>query len=237
MTTPPEPEPAPDLPMPARSPAIRLGLLALIGAGMVAVFVERARINPDTLLALLSDHPWAPAAYVGAHVLASLLFVPRLLMAVAAGLIFGLWWGVALSTIGSMAGAAVGFALSRYLGAGFLGASSKPWLAALMRQVERGGWRAVLASRLLPILPHTPVNYAFGLTPIGWGPYLGGTFVGFLPSTVVAVSIGATGGRALGGTDWTLPTLIGVAALVVSLALPKLMHLRSGDSQQEYPPS
>ncbi|MBI1779293.1 MAG: TVP38/TMEM64 family protein [Proteobacteria bacterium] len=219
------------MPIAGRTLALRVLATALIGAGMVVVYLERARINPDAILALLANHPWAPAAYVGLHIVASLLFVPRLAMAVAAGLIFGLWWGLLLSTLGSMAGSATGFAISRYLGAGVLGSHSRPWLARLMQHIQRGGWRAVVAMRLLPIMPHTPVNYAFGLTPIGWGAYLAGTFIGFVPSTVVAVSAGATGGRALGGSDWLEPTLIGLAALLVSLALPKLMHLRRGGAE------
>jgi uncharacterized membrane protein YdjX (TVP38/TMEM64 family) len=181
-------------------------------------------------LALLSHHSWAPFAFLFVHLLASLFFVPRTVMGIAGGLLFGLWWGTALTLLGSMIGAAAGFAVGRYLHAGFKSAQSWPRARGLLQHLERGGWRSVMFIRLVPIMPHTPVNYALGATRIGWSAYLLGSLLGLVPTTLVAVSVGATGGEALTGTaNWLQPTLIGLGALALSVLLPWLMR-RRGDA-------
>jgi uncharacterized membrane protein YdjX (TVP38/TMEM64 family) len=206
---------------------LRVAALLLIVGGALGFYAERGLIEPQNLLALLSHHSWAPLGFLVAHLLASLFFVPRTIMGIAGGLLFGLWWGTALTMLGSMLGAAAGFAVGRYLHAGFRSADSWPRAGALLQHLERGGWRTVMFFRLVPIMPHTPVNYAFGATRIGWTAYLLGSLLGLVPTTLVAVSVGATGGEALTGTaNWLEPTLIGLGALALSVLLPWLMRRR-----------
>jgi uncharacterized membrane protein YdjX (TVP38/TMEM64 family) len=207
----------------------RLAAILAIAGGALVLFEERGLIEPRNMLMLLSQHQWAPLAFLLVHVVASLLFVPRTLLALTGGLLFGLWWGTLLTMLGSMLGAAAGFAVGRYLHAGFKHYEPGPRAQRLLQRLERGGWRTVMFFRLVPLMPHTPVNYAFGATRVGWGAYLGGSLLGLLPSTLVAVSVGATGGEAIGGTaNWLQPTLIGLGALVVSLLLPRLIRRRDG---------
>ena len=207
---------------------MRVAALLLIAAGAFLFYAERGLIEPRSLLALMSHHSWAPFAFLLAHLLASLFFVPRTIMAIAGGLLFGLWWGTALTMLGSMLGAAAGFAVGRYLHAGLRSVEAWPRARGLLQHIERGGWRSVMFFRLVPIMPHTPVNYAFGATRIGWGPYLAGSLLGLLPTTLVAVSVGATGGEAITGTaNWVEPTLIGLGALGISLLLPWLLRRRA----------
>jgi uncharacterized membrane protein YdjX (TVP38/TMEM64 family) len=205
----------------------------LIAGGALALYAERGLVEPRSLLALLQQHSWAPAAFLAVHVAASLLFVPRTIVAITGGLLFGLWGGTALTLLGSMLGAAAGFAVGRYLHAGLRHYRPGARARGLLQRLERGGWRTVMFFRLVPIMPHTPVNYAFGATRVGWGAYLGGSLLGLLPTTVVAVSVGATGGEAIGGSaNWLEPSLIGLGALAVSLLLPRLMRRRDGAPQE-----
>jgi uncharacterized membrane protein YdjX (TVP38/TMEM64 family) len=210
-----------------RGTLTRAAVALLIAAGALALYVERGLIEPRSLLQLLSQHDWAPLAFLAAHIAASLFFFPRTFMAISGGLLFGLWWGTALTMLGSMLGAAAGFAVGRYLHAGFKSSERFPRARALLQRIESGGWRTVMFFRLVPVMPHTPVNYAFGATRITWTAFLGGSLLGLLPSTILAVSIGATGGEALGGSaNWLQPTLIGLAALAVSIILPRLLRRR-----------
>jgi hypothetical protein len=98
-----------------------------------------------------------------------------------------------------------------------------PRLGPVLLRAERGGWRAVAALRLVPVIPHSLANYALGLTRLRIGPYALGSLLGQLPMTVAYADFGAAGSSALAGkAGWLAPTLIGLAALALSLALPRL---------------
>jgi uncharacterized membrane protein YdjX (TVP38/TMEM64 family) len=142
-------------------------------------------------------------------------------LAVAAGLLFGMEWGTLWAALGSVVGAAVGFLLARYLGSDLVGPEQSPRLRLLSARVERGGWRAVAVLRLIPVMPHSLVNYALGLTRLPLGAYALGSLLGQLPMTVACVDFGAAGERLMvGRADWLAPTLIGTAALALSLLIP-----------------
>ena len=67
----------------------RLVLLAAIVAGIVLAWLHRDALSPSAIEASLSHSAWAPALYLLAHIVASLLFIPRTVMGIAAGLLFG----------------------------------------------------------------------------------------------------------------------------------------------------
>jgi uncharacterized membrane protein YdjX (TVP38/TMEM64 family) len=201
--------------------AARLVVLGLIGLGAAAAWHWRAALDPAALSAAIGRYPAAPAAFLAVHVMASLLFVPRTVPAIAAGLMFGIGWGTLWAALGSVIGAAAGFLVARYLGADFIAAEPNARLRPLLQRVERGGWRAVAALRLIPVMPHSLANYGLGLTRLPLGAYMFGSLVGQLPMTIAYVDFGAAGERLmLGETDWLMPSLIGAAALALSLLIP-----------------
>ena len=208
---------------------IRVFLLALILFAIATVWRDRAEFQPAHLQALIAGNAYAPLVFIAIHVAASLLFVPRTPLSIAAGLLFGLWWGTLWAVCGAMSGSLAGFALARYVNAGWIKPERMPKFGELLARVERGGWRAVALIRIVPIMPHTPVNYAFGLSKISLGNYMLGSLIGQLPITIFCVDVGAAGGQALTGSmNWLEPTLVGVGALALSLILPKLASLRRG---------
>jgi uncharacterized membrane protein YdjX (TVP38/TMEM64 family) len=214
---------------------LRMLLLVLVLVAIGLVWRERTHFQlselPAELKAAIGDSAYAPLIFIAIHVAASLLFVPRTPLSIASGLLFGLWWGALWAVCGAMAGSLAGFALARYMNAGWIKPERLPKFGELLARVERGGWRAVTLIRLMPIMPHTPVNYAFGLSRIPVGDYLLGSFIGQLPMTLVCVDAGAAGAQALTGSmNWLEPTLVGVAALALSLVLPKLAALRRNPS-------
>jgi uncharacterized membrane protein YdjX (TVP38/TMEM64 family) len=207
----------------------RLIVLGLILFGIAAAWHWRAALDPVALRAAIDRYPASPAIFLAAHVAASLLFVPRTVPAVAAGLIFGLGWGTLWAALGSVIGAAAGFLVARYLAAGVIAPERNARLRRLLARVERGGWRAVAAVRLIPVMPHSLANYGFGLTRLSLGTYAFGSLVGQLPMTIAYVDFGAAGERLmLGRGDWVAPSLIGAAALALSLLLPIAAGRRAG---------
>jgi uncharacterized membrane protein YdjX (TVP38/TMEM64 family) len=199
--------------------------IAVVGVLGVALF------QPQAMAHFFKTHPAAPLIFIVAHILASLLFVPRTLLAIAAGLIWGMWWGVLYTMAGGIGGALAGFLLARYLNAGWIVPENLPKFGHLLSRMERGGWRMVAFLRLVPVMPHTPVNYAFGLTRVGIGDYLAGTSLGLIPMTVFYVDVGAAGDKVVSGEGgWVVPTLIGVAALGLSILLPRMGWLKGRDA-------
>jgi uncharacterized membrane protein YdjX (TVP38/TMEM64 family) len=206
----------------------RLVVLALLVAGIVAVLLNRAALEPDAIRATIAAHSAiAPLLFLLLHIVASLLFVPRTLMGLVAGGVFDFWWGLLWAATGSVLGAVAGFLIARYVNSGMIDLESLPRLGPVLQRAEAGGWRAVTMLRLIPVIPHSFSNYALGLTRLSLGGYALGSLFGQLPMTIAYVSFGAAGGRAAaGGQDWLLPLIVGALALAASILLPHWRQAR-----------
>ena len=192
-----------------------------IVAGIAAAWRWRGEFDPLALTELIRAYPAAPLVFIALHILASLTFVPRTLLGIAAGLVFGVWWGLLWASLAGVVGAVAGFAIARYLHAGLFERRRWTKLTALLDRASRGGWRTVTLIRLVPVIPHSLANYAFGLTRVRLGDYALGSLLGQLPTTIAAVELGAAGERVMrGGGHWLLPTAIGFTALALSVLIP-----------------
>ena len=222
-------EPSNNSPLGKLKLAGRLLLLAAILVGIVIAWLHRDALSPSTIEATLSHSRAAPILFLAGHVVASLLFIPRALVAAAAGLMFGLWWGLVWATLGSVFGSVAGFLVARYLNSGLIDVESVPRLGPYFQRAERGGWPVVALIRVLPIMNHGFVNYALGLTKVRFGDYLLGSFLGQIPSTVAFVEFGAAGAKlASGKAGWLWPMLVGLAALAVAYGLRRAFRGRAG---------
>jgi uncharacterized membrane protein YdjX (TVP38/TMEM64 family) len=201
-------------------------VVALIGAA-VLVWRHRGALDPGWISGAIAAQPAAPLVFLALHIVASLIFFPRTVLAVAAGLVFGIGWGLVWASAGSVLGAIAGFLVARYVNSGVIEPESLPRLGPMLLRAEAGGWRSVAALRLIPVVPHSLANYALGLTRLRLGSYVLGSFLGQLPMTLAYVELGAAGGRLwTGAAGWLAPTLVGVAALAVSLLLPRWARSR-----------
>lgn len=207
-------------------PWLRIALALVLLAGGALAIIYRRELHLFEIQDWLDDFgPFGPLAFIVANVLASLFFVPRTLMAIVAGVLFGLWWGSLWALIGSLVGAFAGFYAARYLNADSLRLEDMKRFGPLLKRAEAGGWRMVAIARLIPVLPHTPTNYALGLTRLSAWSYFIGSLVGLLPSTIIYANIGATGRYAAsGGADWIEPALWGGAFVLASIVLPKILR-------------
>ena len=211
-------------PMSALRTAGRVLAAALVVVGAAYVLSHRGAMSPAEIKAQMADAPLAPLIYVLAHVVASLVFVPRTFLAVAAGLMFGSIGGFLWATVGSTLGAVAGFILARYVNSGLIEPESMPRLGPLLVKAEAGGWRAVAALWLIPVIPQPVTNYGLGLTRLSLWSYTLGTIVGSVPMTIAYVEFGAAGDEMLsGGAHWLMPTLIGAAVVAACSIAPMLM--------------
>ena len=210
---------------------LRILVVVLIVAGTTAALIYHGALDAATISDRVDDYAGViPLAFVVAHSLASLTFVPRTVMAVVAGLLFGMWEGILWAMTGAMAGALTGFWLARYVAADLVVVEDIPRLGPLLRRAEKDGWRLVLISRLVPVLPHSLVNYALGLTQLSSIAYIVGTALGVLPTTLIFVDLGVTGRHALGGGQgWGEALMWNVALLAAALVLPWFFKRRHGN--------
>ena len=109
MTTKGRPAAALSLPVLGLRRTARLALLGSLVLGAASAWHWRAILDPITITATIARCPAAPLGFLAVHIVASMLFIPRTLLAIVAGLLFGMGWGIVLAASGSVAGAVAGF--------------------------------------------------------------------------------------------------------------------------------
>ncbi len=188
----------------------RWALLVALIVGGVAVVVWSPSLDPADLQAAAARWGfWAPVVLIAAYVAATLLAVPKNVLTIGAGLIFGFGWGAGLVWVGAMTGAVLAFWIGRFLGLDAVRRLAGPRYERFAQLAVRRGGVAVLLARLAPIVPFTLVNYASGVIGIGFIPYLAATAAGIIPGTAVYAALGAYG---TSPTSWQF---IAAAAVLV----------------------
>jgi uncharacterized membrane protein YdjX (TVP38/TMEM64 family) len=201
----------------------RVLALLLVLAGLGFVWHERASLDAQSIALVIAHYPAAPLFFLLLHIVASLIFFPRTILAVSAGALFGAWWGTLWAALGSVLGAVAGFLLARYVNGGLVDLEGLRRIGPVLLRAERGGWRAVAVLRLVPVIPHSLSNYALGLTRLDLAAYALGSLLGQLPMTIACADLGAAGEKiAAGKAGWFEPTVIGLAVLAISVIVPKL---------------
>ena len=150
---------------------------------------------------------WAPVAFVAGYALWSLLPVPKNVVTVLAGGLFGFLPGALLAWLGAMLGALAAFGIARWLGRDGVDALLRGRLRQVDATLHDRGLVAVLTVRLVPVLPFTVINYGAGVTGVTLGDYVLGTALGMLPGTLAYAAVGACG--------MTRPWVVWVAAGVL----------------------
>ena len=144
------------------------------------------------------------------YALLSLLPLPAAVFTLAAGAVFGLARGLPIVLLGATLGAVAAFYLGRVLGRDAVQHFTGARLQTLDSYLARRGFWAVLAARLVPIVPFTALNYLSGLTAVRASSYLVATMVGILPGTTAYVAVGAYGNQ-----PGSLPFLTALGALIL----------------------
>ncbi|MBA3961522.1 MAG: TVP38/TMEM64 family protein [Chthoniobacterales bacterium] len=170
--------------------------------------------------------------FVGVYAVAAVLFLPGAIFTIAAGLVYGIAGGTAVALVGATLGASLAFLTGRYLLRKRIESSFKKnkKFAAIDKAIGKQGWKIVGLLRLSPLIPFNASNYFYGITSIGFVPYVLASFCGMLPGTLLYVYLGAIGQAGIGGgkkghspLEWTflgvgLLATIGVTVFVSRLA-------------------
>ena len=162
-------------------PSRRLPALLRLAALVVAFVVAAVALQlsgwdgPEQLRSSVEDAgAWGPVLYVIGYAVLVLVPTPASVLTILGGALFGLVEGVLLAWLGAVLGAVGGFAIGRRLGRPAVDRLLGGRLAQADRVLAEHGLSAVLAVRLVPLFPFTPLNYASGLVGVRWRHYLMG---------------------------------------------------------------
>lgn len=169
---------------------------ALLAATALLTWYLSSLISPGKIQAALEGLGiWAPLAYIGLFVVLPAFFFPVAVLALAGGLLFGLWKGAVYTFIGAVLNCSLMFWMSRNLGRKQIEELiqrklSVQWQNRLARLGGRDGFLFLVILRLIPAVPYNLINYAFGLTGMPWGTYILASSIGIIPGTFAFINIG-----------------------------------------------
>jgi len=170
--------------------------------------------------------------FVILYTLSCVLFLPGSVLSFGAGAVYGFWGGTILVSIGSVAGALANFLTTRYLLRGWMArkfAGSRKF-HALDHAATSDGWKLVILTRLSPILPHSLVSCAFGLSRISFWRFTLASWIGFLPiSAAYAYGGGVIGRAAKGGLHqgpwaWAAYSIELAITILITIWITRIAH-------------
>ncbi|WP_433633467.1 TVP38/TMEM64 family protein [Nocardia sp. CA-120079] len=158
--------------------------------------------------------PIFPLLFFVVHALVTVAPVPRTVLTVSAGVLFGPALGIVLAASATTVSAALAILLVRALDRDRVAAHlTHPAVRSIDERLERRGWLAVGSLRLIAFAPFSVINYCCALSSIRFWPYLIATVIGILPGTIGTVILGdALTGR-------THPGMLAVSGVLIAIGI------------------
>ena len=141
--------------------------------------------------------------------------LPAFLITFANGLLFGVWWGAALSWSSAMLGATLCFFIARLLG--------RPVIVRLLSEsavntsdqfFQRYGKHAVLIARLVPVISFDAISYGAGLTGMRFLWFGIATGIGQLPATLLYSYLGDRVTGSIKALFWGFGIVVAVSIII-----------------------
>ncbi|MDH4462809.1 MAG: FAD-dependent oxidoreductase [Acidovorax sp.] len=178
-----------------------IALLAAAALGVGAFFalggqrwltLDGLKAGLDQFLAWKDVSPVLLGLAFGAvYVLVTALSLPgAVIMTLAAGAVFGLFWGTVIASFASTLGATLAFWSARYLLRDWVQARFGDRLKPINDGMARDGAFYLFTLRLVPVFPFFLINLVMGLMPIRTLTFYGVSQLGMLAGTLVYVNAG-----------------------------------------------
>ncbi len=135
---------------------------------------------------------WGQFGVIALMIIHCFVPFPAEFVALAAGSVYGVFYGTMLTWCGAMIGAMLSFGLTRMFGQPIVSwLLTKRQKALLDQWTEDQGAMTLLISRFIPVIAFNLINYAAGLTRVSWWTFFWTTGVGILPLTALMVYMGS----------------------------------------------
>lgn len=190
-------------------------VMMLIPAG---TYFKLQELLHTSLIWIESFGTFEPIVFILIYNVATIMFVPGVLLTMSGGVLFGIGWGSIYVIIAATLGATGAFLIGRYLCRELFCRMIEgyPKFQAIDTAVAKDGFKIVLLTRLSPILPFNLLNYAFGVTQVSLKDYMLGS-LGIIPGSVMYVYLGALVGDVamLGKSDVLVSSEAQIAQWVI----------------------
>ncbi len=179
----------------------RLFLLLLIAAAIIAFFVfdlgrylslDELKSRQEALQAAAATSPLASAGifFLIYTVVTALSFPGAAILTLAAGAIFGLWFGTLIVSFASCVGATLAFLSARFILRDWVIRRFGDKLKSFNEGIARDGALYLFTLRLVPVFPFFLINLLMGLTVMPVRTYYWVSQLGMLAGTLVFVNAG-----------------------------------------------
>ena len=203
----------------------RLVLLIVIAAAVAAYFIfdlgrflslQELKARQEALQALTHAQPLLVAgSFMLIYTVATALSFPgAAILTLAAGAIFGLWWGTLIVSFASGFGATLAFLSARFLLRDWVQQRFGGQLKSFNEGIAKDGALYLFTLRLVPVFPFFLINLLMGLTKMRVWTYYWVSQLGMFAGTVVFVNAGTELARINGLRGILSPGLIGAFVLL-----------------------
>ncbi|MAS63535.1 MAG: TVP38/TMEM64 family protein [Euryarchaeota archaeon] len=192
-------------------------LLLLIG--IIFAIINRENFNSENITNYLDSFGnFAPLIFIFIYAIATVLFLPGLILTMMAGAFFGPIFGTIYSIIGATIGATLAFLSARYLTTGRIEKMIEGnKLDYIKKSVEGEGWKFIAYTRLVPLFPFNLLNYSYGLTNIKLRDYIWASFIFMLPGTFAYVYLGFAGTEIINNEENLISTILILIAIFATI--------------------
>ena len=187
--------------------------------GIIFAIINRELFNNENVTNYLDGFGIvAPLIFILIYMIATILFLPGLILTMLAGVLFGPIFGTIYSIIGATIGATLAFLIARYLAIEKIEKMIEgKKLDYIKRSVEDEGWRFVAYTRLVPLFPFNLLNYSYGITNIKLKDYIWASFIFMLPGTFAYVYLGFAGTEILNNEGNLIRTFLILIAIFATI--------------------
>lgn len=208
----------------------RLGLYGLFLGMVFAIVLALGAIPSADEARRFGDDlgPFAALAYIPLFALANFV-VAWGILAGAGGLLFGTAVAWPLALAGVTLAALAQMAVSRRLAREHAGQLLPSRVRGLEEFLQHSGTVAVMESRIVPFLPYGVVNYAAGLTRLGYREMAVGTLIGAAPKVFAYVALGGSISN-LHAVEVKIAIAVLVVLGIVGIVVVKRQMAKAADS-------
>lgn len=140
---------------------------------------------------VLSFGEFAPIIFIILFTIVPLTLFPDAILAIAGGLIFGLYEGSIYIMIGALCGSTLSFYIARFYGSWIKDKLKNEKFLDIDKNIKKNGFMIIFILRLVPLVPFDIISYSAGFSSIKYKDFIIATFIGIIPGVVVYANIGA----------------------------------------------
>ncbi len=167
---------------------------------------------------------WVVWAFFLAYILITQFPIPRTLMTLSSGLLYGPVLGTVIAIVATTVSALLSLVIVRFLLGDWIAPRlDHPAVRNINARLRQRGWLPIVSLRMVAGIPFSLMNYACALSPVRALPFTVATLIGSAPGTLITVALGdvfsGQGDTGMGFIVLGL-AILGIIGVVIDSRLP-----------------